>query len=338
MIVRQVIDRTREWVFENGARTPGFLGAHLKGSILGLPGDSPFPPYRDVDVNLVVDGRPHGVEFREISSRELILDCAIYSADFYSSAEVVLANAALAPNLTGGGLLADPEGQLARLQAKVAEEYDRRPWVQARCGERKQVVRQGLARLAEASEPAEAGRHLWFVAKEMAAIVAIAHLKPPTHRRGLVRLRKLLLRSDREDLHHKVLTLLGFAQLSKEQVVRHLERCMEIFDRAAELQPAQAHTRPYVFDGSLEMIEAGDHREAMHWIAAQTIRAMTVIEAHGSPIDRSRFEPQVVSLLGEMGLLGPGRTMERHRQAQVTADEVIKLADDVIATSPAVRD
>lgn len=342
MKVQQVIAHAREWVESRSAEIPGFRGAHLKGSILGMPEEATFPAYRDVDINLVISGRPRGVRFEEISYHGLIFDCAFYSADFYASPEAILANGALAPNLTRGGLLADPEGLLAGLQAAVAREYDRRPWVEARCAEKKARISEYLDRLAAAAAPEERARHLWFMVTELTAIIALASLKPPTHRRGLVRMRKLLLRHGRRDLHEAILGLLGFTQVERAEAETALAECASVFDRAIEVQREEPglkpHTRPCVIDASREMIEAGDHREAMYWIAAHAMRAITVIQACGSAEDKKWSWDFAARILTRMGVTAPGAAEELHRRAEPIVGEVLRFADDMVASSPAVRD
>jgi hypothetical protein len=342
MNVEQVIAHARNWVDSRSAEIPGFRGAHLKGSILGMPEEATFPAYRDVDINLVISGRPRGVQIEEISYQGLIFDCASYSADFYASPEAILANGSLAPNMTGGGLLVDPEGLLVKLQATVAREYDRRPWVEARCMERKTRISESLARLTATAAPEERARHLWFLVVDLAGIVALASLKPPTHRRGLVRMRKLMFRHGRRDLHEAILDLLGLAHLERAEAETALAECASLFDRAIEVQRDEPclkpHTRPNVIDASKEMIEAGDYREAMHWISAQMIRAITVIQAWGSAEDRKWSWDFAARLLTRMRVTGPGAAEEVHRRAEPIAGDVIRFADEIVASSPAVRD
>lgn len=345
MNVEQVVAHAREWAESHSPEIPGFRGAHLKGSILDLPGGATFPAYRDVDINLVISGRPRGVQFEEISYQGLIFDCAFYSADFYASPEAILASGAIAPNLTRltrGTLLVDPEGLLAGLQAAVAREYDRRPWVEARCAEKKARISEHLDRLAAAAAPEERARHLWFLVLELTAIVALASLKPPTHRRALVRMRKLLLRHGRPDLHEATLDLLGLAPVGRAEAETALAECASLFDRAIEVQREEPclkpHTRPNVIDASQEMIEAGDHREAMYWIYAQMIRAITVIQAWGSAEDRKWSWNSAAQLLTRMRVTAPGAAEELHHRAEPIVGEVLRFAEDVIASSPAVRD
>jgi hypothetical protein len=66
----QVIELAREWVQDHGNQTPGFLGAHLMGSLSSRPKEAPFPTYRDVDLNIVVKGasanEPRDIPFHSL--------------------------------------------------------------------------------------------------------------------------------------------------------------------------------------------------------------------------------------------------------------------------------
>src|SRR5690348_15491621 len=119
MNVRQVIEQATAWVEQEGRQIPGFCGAHLMGGILSMSPDAPFPPYRDVDLNIVVRNAAHITETHDRAVGGLILEYSTVSLQRYRTAEDVLANPELAANLAADSILADPEGLLLPLQQNV---------------------------------------------------------------------------------------------------------------------------------------------------------------------------------------------------------------------------
>ena len=53
--VAEVIDIARKWIRDKYSGEPGFVGAHLVGSLHHMPLDAPFAEYRDVDLAIIFD-------------------------------------------------------------------------------------------------------------------------------------------------------------------------------------------------------------------------------------------------------------------------------------------
>ena len=78
------------------------------GSILSIPSDAPFPPYRDVDFNIVVDDETHVTATHDIAAGGLMLEYSTVSIARYRSPEDVLANPELAANLARTAVASPP--------------------------------------------------------------------------------------------------------------------------------------------------------------------------------------------------------------------------------------
>jgi hypothetical protein len=150
--------------------------------------DAPFPSYRDVDFNIVVDDEMHTSATHNVAYNGLMLEYSTVSIARYRSPEDVLANPELAANLAVDGILADPHGLLAPLHQAVSAQYAQRRWVLARCAYEQQVVVQVLEGLRGAATPTEALWLLSNVALFLSGLLAEASLRPPTHRRCLLAL------------------------------------------------------------------------------------------------------------------------------------------------------
>jgi hypothetical protein len=162
-------------------------------------------------------------------------------------------------------------------------------------------------------------------------------------------LREHLAAQDRLDLHEEILTLLGVASISPRQAMRVLEEGAEAFDLALELRqkphpfvPGEhklfPHLRPYVIDGSRDMIEAGYHREAMPWIAAISLATTDLILYAGSEEVRAKFAARRAALLRALGFDDETKVATRREQVRSLAERVFALAEEIIATHPAVVD
>ncbi len=354
MNVERAIALAREWVDTQGSRTPGFSGAHLAGGILSLPRQDPFPPYLDVDVRLLLadppaEGTPEA-EGQDLAYQGLILECGVAGVARYRSPEAVLADPDLAGNLVVDGILADPLGLLRPLHERVARDYGRREWVRARCIPMKASVDGMLEAVARAAQPGyRADRSdeqpLWLLpstALAFSGLLAVAHLERPTYRRSLALLRRVLTSEGRPDLHEETLRLLGYDRLDRRQVEVYLAACAAAFDLAEAVKDRwvpfdfklQPHVRPYIVDGAREMIDEGQHREAMFWIASFLIIAHTAIQ-WCAPEQARMSQAAVDTLTADVGLTDHDALPARVPRLRALAAAVSAVADGAVDRLPA---
>jgi hypothetical protein len=339
MNVGQVIELTREWVELYGSQMPGFVGAHLMGSLNTMPKEAPFPVYKDVDLHLVLENAPER-EPDEINYHGLILECGLANADLYRPAEKVLADPTLASNLAVPSILADPTGLLSELHTKVVQEYSRRRCVMARCTAEKTTALQGLAAMQEkATSPVEA---LWAslgsLTVGLTGMVAVANLQPPTHRRCLIVMKEILSPLGKANLQENLLALLGYAALSRGQVENYLQVVAETFDRAVQVVQSPVpfrfklhpHVRPYAIEATQEMIEAGYHREAMGWILFFMLVANQAIQIDAPADERPYFQAKAERILADVGWDSPSIIARRLEQAKILVDEIFSVTDEMV--------
>jgi hypothetical protein len=338
MNVGQVIELAKEWVETYGSRTPGFCGAHLMGSLNYTPHDVPFSTYSDVDLNIVLQGAQTG-DPQDLLYKGLILEYGSLSLERYRSSELVLADPELAANLAADSILSDPIGILAQLHTAVAKEYSRRKWVLARCEAEKQRTQRGLDSMQHASSLIEAIFSVVEFSIGITGLIAVANLTPPTHRRSLILMKGLLEQHGRADLQEDLLKLFGFAHLHTAQVQAYLHDCAEAFDCAVRVTRTpvpfgfklHAHVRPYIVEGTQEMIVAGYPREAMFWILAGMGIASGAIQVDASDDEKRYFQAKMDRLLSDMGWSTLQDAALRLAWAKTLADEVFQVADDMVS-------
>ncbi|NOZ27798.1 MAG: hypothetical protein GXP39_07070 [Chloroflexi bacterium] len=345
MNVGQVIELAKEWVRDHGSQTPGFCGAHLMGALNHLPKNTPFPSYKDVDLNLVLKELQTSEPW-EISYKGLILECGRVSVERYRSPEVVLSDPGLAPNLVTNSILSDPFGMLTELHAVVSREYPRRKWVLARYEAEKKRALQGLQGIERANSLVEILVNLYSLIGGITGTIAVADLKPPTHRRCLIVMREVLEAYGEVELEEEVLGLLGFAQLGRADVEGYLQECIEAFDRAVEVTrtPVPAgfklhpYVRPYMVEGAREMINEGYHREAMYWILLFWAISNTAIQLDAPEGEKDYYQAKFGRFLSDIGWGTLHDAAIRRPQASKLANNIFNTAKEIIDRNPEIMD
>jgi len=329
--VRDVIEIVQEWVDLYASRLPDFAGAYLWAGITALPLDALFPLYRDVDVVVVL---PEGAQDDtvEVFYRGVMLEVISIDLKAHQDAEAILANPSHGPNMATTRILADPTGILTPLQKNVAAEYGKRRWITARCEKEKASAEKHLAAMRAASTPQERLDSVWAFLSALSGLLAVAQLKRPTTRRTLALLGELLDEQGRPDLHEAALTLFGSAPMSRGDVQVMLDRSVVAFDRSVEVYKTptpygftiRPHLRPYLAEATQEMIDEGNHREAMYWITALAGESYLVLQNDAPHGEKSKFAAQLRAIYAALGYTGTSTEAwaERVAAAERLAQEI----------------
>jgi hypothetical protein len=336
--VAEVVQIVREWVDLHARHLPGFAGAYLWAGITALPPDAPFPLYRDVDVVVVL---PEGAQDDtvEVFYRGVMLEVISLDLKAHQDAGAILANPSHGPNMAATQILADPTGILEPLHRKVAAEYGRRRWVQARCEAEKVSADKHLAAMRRASTPQERLDAVWAFLGALSGLLAVAQLKRPTTRRTLTLLRDLLQAQGRPDLHEAALAVMGSAHMSPADVQAALDRSVIAFDRSVEVYQTptpygftiRPHLRPYLAEATQEMIDEGSHREAMYWITALAGESYLVLQNDAPGAEKPVFAAQFEAMLTTLGYTSDEAWAQRVDSAERLAQEIYRIADGLAA-------
>ncbi len=341
--VREVVAIVQEWVDLHARHLPDFAGAYLWAGITALPPDAPFPLYRDVDVVVVL---PEGAQDDtvEVFYRDVMLEVISLDLKAHQDAEAILSNPSHGPNMATTQILADPTGILTPLQRKVAADYGRRRWILARCEKEKVSAEKHLAAMRVASTPQERLDSVWAFLSALSGLLAVAQLKRPTTRRTLALFGELLDEQGRSDLHEAALTLFGSAHISREDVQAMLDRSVGAFDRSVEVYKTltpygftiRPHLRPYLSEASQEMIDEGNHREAMFWITALAGESYLVLQNDAPDAEKSGFTAELHTMHASLGYadVSDDAWAERVASAEHLAQEIYRMADALAALRP----
>lgn len=320
-----------DWVMRHGSSAEGFIGAYFSGSTVGRPDDAELSLNSDIDVILVTDRDEPPPKIGKFIYREALLEVTYLPWSILSSAEQVLSNYHLAGSFRTNTIIADPTGQLNLLQNEVSHHFAERKWVQSRCENARQKVENGL-RSIDASAPWHDLVTSWlFPTGVTAHVLLAAALRNPTVRLRYIAAREALFSYGLSGIYPDLLELLGCSHMTPQRAGYHLDGLSRTFDAAAanaktpfffssDISPA---ARPIAIDGSRELIRAGDHREAVFWMAATFARCHKILASDAPEVGRA-LTPAFDDLMADLGI--------------ASSDDLIRRAGDVLSFMPKLWD
>jgi hypothetical protein len=332
MSVRTARDAARRWVLENAAVEPGFRGAFYHGSTGWSPDNAVLPATSDVDVMVVLDEAELRTRPGKLRYEGVLL-------------EMVLGRPELAGSFRGPSVILDPSGLLTRLQVAVARDYARRRWVRERCtGTRDKILR--YLRLLDKQAPFHEVVTNWLFATGSTAFMPlVAGLRNPTVRKRNAAARELLEDYERQDFYDTLLGLLGCAGMARARAEHHLGALTGAFDAAGEVvqtpfffaSDISKDARAVVIDGSREMIEARDHREAVFWMVATYARCQKIF-SHDAPPLQEKYATCFRELLGDLGISSVGDMRRRGAEVEACLPRLWDVTEAIIAANPDVAE
>lgn len=346
MRVKQAKEVARQWVLEEAHGIPSFLGAFTHGSVNWLADDAVLPPASDVDILVVVtDPRPPAKTGKFIY-RDVLLEVSYLTGDQVQSPECILGDYHLAGSFRMASILADPSGALTTLQAAVAQGYAKRRWVRARCEHARSNVLRYLQSLNEATLLHDQVMAWLFAAGVTTHVLLVTGLRNPTVRRRYVAARELLAGYGHAVFYASLLELLGCASMRRERVEQHLAALAEAFDAARAViktpfffaADISEHARPVAIDGSREMIECDDHREAIFWMVVTYSRCQKVLY-HDAPVElQERFRPGYQRLICDLGITSAADLQQRSAQVRAFLPRLWAVTEAILAANPGIED
>jgi hypothetical protein len=346
MRVKDAKDVARQWVIEQGSKTAGFYGAFYAGSTSWLPDDATLPATSDVDLWVVKDDPNPADKLGKFVYRGVLLEVSYMPRDQLGTPEQVLGDYHLAGCFRTPSVIADPSGQLTDLQAAVVKDYAKRQWVYRRCEHARSRILRNLESLNESAPFHDQVSSWLFAAGVTTHVLLVAGLKNPTVRRRYVAVRELLTDYGCLNFYETLLELLGCAGMGRSRVEQHLAALADVFDatKAVVKTPFFFNSdlsdiaRPIAIDGSRELIERGEHREAIFWMVATYSRCQKVLY-HDAPAElRDRFSPGYRQLLGDLGITSFADLQQRGEQVKRLLPRVWEVAETIMAANLEIED
>lgn len=343
MLVHEAKALARQWVLHEGEKLPGFAGAFYHGSTNWLVDDAVLPATSDLDIMLVF-ADPPPTKLGKFVYNGVILEVSYLASSELASPEAVLSTSHLAGSFQGPSIIADPTGELTLLHQAVSQNYAKKEWVIKRCANADAKIRRNLASIHKA-DPFQDQVMAWLFGTGVTTHVLLsAGLENPTVRRRYLAVRTLLATYGRLDFYEELLRLLGCRTLRPQQVAGHLAALTAAFDAAkttiktpfpfaADLTDL---ARPVAIDGSRELIEQGNHREAIFWIIATYARCQQVFAQDGTPAQLAEFTPSFQALLADLGIACHADLRQRSDQVIAFLPRLWAMAEAIIAANRAI--
>lgn len=342
MIVGEAKHIAKTWVEHEAADLPRFIGAYLTGSILQKHDRDEFPACSDIDIFVVLDSETLPEKYGKFIYQNALLEVNFVSLSALSDTQKILSDYHLAGAFRVPSALLDPTGQLSEIQRNVSAEFAKPEWIIKRCTDARSRATNFLENFRTAAQLHDQTTSLFFAAGVTTHILLVAARANPTIRRRYVECRTVLDQHGQRALHEQLLTTLGSAKLTKEQVMVQFDALGDSFDLACSVlsspyqfaQDMTQQTRVAAVDGSMEMIKAGFHREAMFWIIAIFSRSRAVIFADGTKQQLEQFDRDYWALLNTLGISNHQDMERRAQQIECDIDCCWKIAMQIIAATP----
>jgi hypothetical protein len=234
---------------------------------------------------------------------------------------------------------------LTDLQAAVARDFAKREWVYWRCSDAERNILRNLRSLPEHDHFPDQVLAWLFGTGVTTHVLLVAGLQNPTVRRRYLAARELLAEYGHSDFYPSLLGLLGCAEMSQQRATEHLAALAEVFDTtktlvktpfffASELSDL---ARPLAIDGSRELIERGDQREAIFWMVATYSRCQKVLAQDAPAAVQDRFHPGYRHLLADLGIHSSADLQRRAEEVKRLLPQLWQRAEAIIAANPTIE-
>ncbi|MFD7812878.1 hypothetical protein ACFV6E_08035 [Streptomyces sp. NPDC059785] len=332
------------WVARHARSVAGFRGAYFSGSTVGLPDHAELPPSSDIDIVVTAQDDPP-VKPGKLRYRDTLLEVSYLPWSQLQSADEVLASYHLAGSFRTDTIIDDPTGHLRGLQARVSAEFATRPWVRRRCQDARRRIETRLAAI-DSSAPFHEQVTAWlFPTGVNTHVLLVAALRNPTVRLRYLAARDVLTDYGHPGLYPELLDLLGCRHLSARRIQHHLHELTATFDATADVAKTPFFfssditeaARPIAIDGSQDLIDRGDHHEAVFWIIATFARCHTILAADAPELHHA-LAPAFRAAVTDLGI---GSTEDiLHRAGEVTRflPRLWRTAEDILASNPGISE
>jgi len=329
------------WVAEEVARFPGeVLCVFTHGSINWMADDDPFPPSSDLDLVVVVPAvdparhhpckRPYG---------GIAVEVFYAPQAWFLSADTILADFRLAPNLVSGKVLFDPQRSMEELRRVVAPEFARRHWLRLRCRSVRDQALPVIAAFERSDNLPYLNAVTCLAVRAMAQMVLLADLRNPTVKKAPIKSRDILVAYDMADEHRRLLDLFGAAELADASILGAASHCGQALDQACRWlrtpftgdNCVTVYSRPSLDIDVPACVTAGMGREIFLWVGTLYAHAMIALE-NDAPAAVLMAARQ--SYLGDMASIGAATPAEARTQllaCRPALERMVDLCDDIVA-------
>jgi len=340
VMVGQARVTAAEWVRAHARVLDGYRGAYFSGSTTWLSDDAELSPVSDVDVTVVLAQHEVGPKPGKFRHDGVLLEVSYLPGKELADPERVLSSYHLASSFRTDNLIDDPTGRLRALQTEVACGFTQPEWVRRRCQDARLRVENRLRTVGRAPSWPDQVLGWLFPTGVTTHVLLVAALRNPTVRLRYLAAREVLARYGHDALYPELLRLLGCADLSADRVQHHLDALARTFDATAAVartpfffsSDITPEARPIAIDGSQQLVDRGDHREAVFWIVATFARCHNILAADAPDLHRE-LTPAFRTAVADLGITGPDDLRQRADQVTGFLPRLWQTAEAIIAAT-----
>jgi hypothetical protein len=334
----------KEWVIKNASQEDWFLGAYFSGSTIDLTDEAELPANSDVDVMIVTQFDEPPLKLGKFLYQGTLLEVTYLSWNQFTSSRKVMASYHIANSFRVDTIIADPTGELSKLQRKVSHHFTDLVWVRRRCDDAMKRVENGL-RSINTSAPLHEQVTSWlFPTGVTTHVILVAGLRNPTIRLRYLKAQKVLIEYRQASRYPDLLELLGCARLTQQKVENHLTELVRVFDAAVEVARTPfffstditKSARNIAINGSQELIRSGFHREAVFWIVATFARCQTILAAD-APSLQCTFAPAFKALLSDLNINSNEDIIGRAEDVFEYLPKLKVITEDILSINPIIK-
>ena len=342
MIVSEVRKIAIEWAMEYFNSLPRVQGALFAGSINDRRDDSEWTDGSDVDIYFYQSGEitPRAPK---LLFRELIMEPSHHPADLLLNTDKILGDPHQATHIARGNIICDPNGLLKKTQQTVKPQLTELEWIHKRMMWAYSNAESKLTGCIKSTTERDMGLIISFSlgVRNIAALPAIAALRNPTLRRCAVVSRDILSQYGYDHLHEEMLDIYGSRSATPSAVRALIPPLMELFRRASvvsntpfffsfEFEPA---AEPLFQNGIQEMIDSGDHREAMLFVLFLHAVCGQAIAFDGTEQDKLLFQKVFNNTNALVGGQSLADIHERSRRSMAFLPSMMKACESIAKAS-----
>jgi hypothetical protein len=307
MLVKEAKLLAMEWV-QFYSQNHEIIGAYLNGSVTAMNEAVELSPFSDVDINVVIDSAEVGEKLGKFIYKGALLEVSFVTKDKLLPPEKLLSTYEIVGAFRTDNILLDNTGVLRELFQVVSLDFSKPDFVESRCLSVVNKIQLGI-KAFDRDNPLLDNINPWlFPAGVCTHLLLVGAQINPTVRLRYLLLRPILLKAGFADLYEELLELIGCKDFSAAQVQQHLDALTRTYDIACQYS-AYVHfpfsnditlySRPVVIDGSQYLIDQGNHREAVFWIAATFVRCHLILRT-ANPLEHQKLMPELMKLLEDM--------------------------------------
>ena len=336
MNVKKAKQIATEWISQVSTELPTFHSAYLAGSIVYREDHSKLPKSSDLDVLIILNQADIPMKPGKIVYQGVLLDVTYLPWAQFQNSERILGSYHLANSLKSKMILSDPTGELQKIQAKVADLFPKRMWVEARCEDALERITNNLDSHSNKTQWADQVMAWLFAAGVMTHVLLVADLQNPTVRLRYLNVKKLLRTYDLDHVYEELLDFLGCRELSSDRISSHLNQLETTFDAAVSIAKTPLffssditkEARSIAIDGSCELIKAGSHREAVFWMVATYARCHQIFALDAPKL---LHMPGFNSLLADLGITSTDDLDKRVAEIREYLPNLKKYAEAIMS-------